>query len=79
MRLPRLLPAVLVLALGAACLAIYGFAGARIDTDGFLREPFYLLPMGAACLVLGTVLLAVALIRAGGGDPRPSDAELGRS
>ncbi len=50
--------------LGIACAAFLTFhlLGARIDADGFLHEPFALLPIGWATLLLAAVSGFINLI-----------------
>lgn len=45
MRLPLLLFCLALLLWGA-----YALIGARVDEDGWLREPFFLIPLGWLCL-----------------------------
>ena len=42
-------------------LAAFAFSGSQVDALGVLREPFYLLGIGAPMTVLGLVLLVAVL------------------
>lgn len=54
--------AVLLVCAGVACLLLFRFTPARIDADGFLHEPFYLIPIGIGLVVVGAVILLVNAI-----------------
>ncbi|RRK11266.1 DUF3955 domain-containing protein [Lactiplantibacillus garii] len=46
----------------ALCFILKMMLGSYVDADGFLREPFFLLPVGYGLLVLAlvtTIILAV--------------------
>jgi drug/metabolite transporter (DMT)-like permease len=45
MSIPQAVTALLAL-LSALCFAAFGIIGSRVDDQGLLREPFFLLPMG---------------------------------
>ena len=46
---------------GAALLVLFALSGSEVDDLGVLREPFYLLGLGAPMTLVGTVLLLGAL------------------
>lgn len=46
-------------ALWAICLAAKAIIGSRVDQAGILHEPFFLLPVGLALVLLGFVAWAV--------------------
>jgi len=52
-----------ITALGAACLTVYCFIGVTVDENGFLQEPFGLLPIGFLLLAVGSIGLLVSLLR----------------
>lgn len=56
MTFPQAITALLAL-LSALCFTAFGIIGSRVDEQGILREPFFLLPIGW--------LLAVAALLAG--------------
>lgn len=43
--------------LGVVLITLFSLSGADFDDDGTLREPFYLLGIGAPALYLGLVLV----------------------
>jgi hypothetical protein len=52
-----------LLLLGCGLLAAFRFIGSSVDQDGFLHEPFALLPVGWLFVVLGAIWIVVATIR----------------
>ncbi|SDW68782.1 DUF3955 domain-containing protein [Lysobacter enzymogenes] len=54
----------LCFALAAVCALAYHAIGAQIDADGFLREPFGLIPIGWLFAVSGALLAIAAGARA---------------
>ena len=42
---------------GAALLVLFALSGSEVDELGVLREPFFLLGIGAPMTLVGTVLL----------------------
>jgi hypothetical protein len=50
-----------VFGIGVTLLAAFAFRGSQVDALGVLREPFYLLGIGAPMTVLGLVLLLAVL------------------
>jgi hypothetical protein len=76
-RLRPFLPAVVLLLLGAACLVAVRVGAWPGDVAGVVQPPAYLVGVGTGCLILGTLLLMVASIRAF--VPRISPLESGRS
>nr|WP_241201145.1 DUF3955 domain-containing protein [Lysobacter enzymogenes] len=50
--------------LAAACAAGYRAIGAQIDAEGFLHEPFPLIPLGYLSFFVGAVCAATAGVRA---------------
>jgi hypothetical protein len=57
--------ALLLLAAGALAFAARALIGDRVDAEGFLHEPFFLVPTGYALVALGLLLLLFALLRGG--------------
>lgn len=55
--------AVLVVLAGAACLGLFAVLGSSVAPDGRLQEPFALLPLGWALILLGGAGLAVSRVR----------------
>ncbi|MBM3825764.1 MAG: DUF3955 domain-containing protein [Verrucomicrobia bacterium] len=49
--------------LGSLCFWLHHRIGGRLDADGFLREPFWLLPMGWFFAFSGLSLLIASLFR----------------
>ena len=54
--------ALLILA-GLGCFVAFNFAGTTVDAQGFLHEPFALLPLGYLLLFIGMVLTLRPLLR----------------
>jgi hypothetical protein len=52
-----------LLLLGFALLVAFRLVGSSIDENGFLREPFGLLPIGWLLVIVGGACTAVAAIR----------------
>jgi hypothetical protein len=48
--------------LGSVCLAVYRSIGATVDENGFLHEPFALLPIGFFLLAVGGIGLVISLV-----------------
>nr|WP_197414820.1 DUF3955 domain-containing protein [Lysobacter enzymogenes] len=46
--------------LTAACAAGYAAIGSHVDADGFLREPFALIPLAYLFFALGAICAATA-------------------
>lgn len=53
----------LLLALAMAFVATYLVAGARVDADGVLREPFGLIPLAWLSGLAGAVCVAIGVAR----------------
>ncbi|MBY4677413.1 DUF3955 domain-containing protein [Marinobacterium arenosum] len=53
----------LFLAVGLGCLVAFQLTGSTIDADGYLQEPFALLPVGWFCLVTGFAFALASLSR----------------
>lgn len=51
-----------IAALGAVCLAIHRAIGVTVDENGFLQEPFGLLPIGFFLLAVGGIGLLASLL-----------------
>ena len=49
--------------LGSLCFWLHHRIGGRLDADGFLREPFWLLPMGWFFALGGLAFLVASLFR----------------
>ncbi len=45
------------------CVGLYRSIGSRVDEQGFLHEPFGLIPLGWLCLMSGAALLGLAWLR----------------
>ncbi len=56
--------ALLILA-GLGCFVAFNLLGTTVDTQGFLHEPFALLPLGYLLLFTGMVLTVIPLLRKG--------------
>ncbi|NUO75279.1 MAG: DUF3955 domain-containing protein [Lysobacter sp.] len=54
-----------LLFLGSACFIVFGLIGSHVDSDGVLREPFALLPIGWALIAAGALIGVYGLTRAG--------------
>jgi Protein of unknown function (DUF3955) len=52
-----------LLLLGFALLVAFRLIGSTIDENGFLREPFGLLPIGWLLVVFGATCTVIAAIR----------------
>ena len=52
-----------LLLLGLGLLAAFQFIGSSIDQDGFLHEPFALLPVGWLFVLSGALWIGIAWIR----------------
>ena len=55
----RIIAALFIL-VGVACLGLFAFLGSSVAPDGRLQEPFALLPLGWALILLGVAGLVVA-------------------
>jgi len=51
------------LLLGFGLLAAFRLIGSSVDQDGFLHEPFALLPIGWLFVLLGAAWMVIATIR----------------
>lgn len=52
--LPKIMLMFLAIGLaGIACALLYSAIGSTIDEQGFLREPFFLIPIGFALTIVG--------------------------
>ncbi len=56
--------ALLILA-GLGCFLAFNLLGSTLDAQGFLHEPFALLPLGYLLLFTGMVLTVIPLLRKG--------------
>jgi len=52
-----------LLLLGLGLLAAFRFIGSSVDQNGFLHEPFALLPVGLLFVLLGALWIGIARIR----------------
>jgi len=52
-----------IAALGVAALVLFQAMGSSIDADGFLREPFYLIPIGYLLIFIGVGGIALPILR----------------
>lgn len=53
----------LVAAIGFACLLAFRLMGSYIDLNGFVQEPFALLPIGYLLILVGALTAFVGFIR----------------
>ncbi len=60
---PMLIAGALLLALSATCVVSYWRIGSYVDADGFLHEPFGLIPLAWLSGLVGAVLIAIAVKR----------------
>jgi len=51
--------------LGVFCLIAFRLIGSSIDQDGFLNEPFPLIPIGWLFIILGAIVGVIHVVRAG--------------
>jgi len=58
-----LIAGALLLALAATFVVMYWRIGSYVDADGFLHEPFGLIPLGYLSGFLGAILLVVGFVR----------------
>lgn len=59
-----LIAGALLLALAATFVVMYWRIGSYVDADGFLHEPFGLIPLAWLSALVGSVLVAIAVRRA---------------
>ena len=69
----KLVGGVILLALSAALLLAYNVIGSHVDADGWLHEPFVLIPLAWLSGLSGVAMVAVAAWGRRRG-PRPDDA-----
>ncbi len=50
---------------GLGCFVAFNLLGSTLDAQGFLHEPFALLPLGYLLLFTGMVLTVIPLLRKG--------------
>lgn len=60
---PLLIAGALLLALSATFIATYWRIGSHLDADGFLREPFALIPLAWLSGLAGAVLVVIGVAR----------------
>jgi hypothetical protein len=58
-----LIAGALLLALAATFMVMYWRIGSYVDADGFLHEPFGLIPLGWLSGLAGVALVAIGLFR----------------
>lgn len=51
-----------LIAIAFACRLAYGLIGSHVDADGWLREPFALIPIGWLSGLAGVSLLVLGLL-----------------
>ncbi|WP_324029176.1 DUF3955 domain-containing protein [Aeromonas caviae] len=56
---------VLLILAGLGCFLAFNLLGSTLDAQGFLHEPFALLPLGYLLLFTGMVLTVIPLLRKG--------------
>lgn len=54
---------VLVATVGLVCLLAFRLLGSSVGPDGFIQEPFGLLPIGYLLVLVGGVATCIGLIR----------------
>ena len=59
-----LIAGALLLALAATFVVMYWRIGSYVDADGFLHEPFGLIPLAWLSALVGSVLVVIAVHRA---------------
>jgi hypothetical protein len=52
-----------LLIVGFGLLAAFRLTGSSVDQDGFVQEPFWLLPIGWLLVIIGATWTVVAMIR----------------
>jgi hypothetical protein len=57
----RYLPAFLISS-GGLCLVLKALSPTTVDSQGILREPFFLIPVGAILIALGVLAWGVQLL-----------------
>lgn len=60
---PLLITGALLLALAATFVVMYWRIGSYVDADGFLHEPFGLIPLAWLAGLAGATLVAIGLFR----------------
>lgn len=60
---PMLITGALLLALAATFVVMYWRIGSYVDADGFLHEPFGLIPLAWLAGLAGATLVAIGLFR----------------
>ena len=58
-----LIAGALLLALAATCVVSYWRIESYVDADGFLHEPFGLIPLGYLSGLVGAVLVVIGVTR----------------
>ena len=51
-----------LLIFGIICFASFYLIGSEVDENGYLQEPFFLLPIGFICICLSMILYLVFAI-----------------
>lgn len=54
---------ILLLGIGVLCFAAFDWIGSSVDENGFLHEPFGLMPVGYLALLMGVISGLVCLIK----------------
>jgi hypothetical protein len=57
--------ALLLLLIGTGCLVTFQLIGSSVDQNGFVQEPFALIPIGWLFIIVGAIIAAAYLIRTG--------------
>jgi hypothetical protein len=52
-----------IIFMGLACWLAYNLIGSTVDADGFLQEPFALIPTGYLLVIIGGAATLVSSIR----------------
>ena len=51
-----------LIVLGVICILLFKVVGSSLDAQGFLHEPFFLLPIGYAFIALGLCSMVTSLL-----------------
>jgi len=51
-----------LLVFGIICFGLFYLIGSEVDENGYLKEPFFLLPIGFICICLSMILYVVFAI-----------------
>ena len=51
-----------ILIIGIICFVSFYLIGSEVDENGYIKEPFFLLPIGFICICLSMILYVVFAI-----------------